>query len=86
MNCILVYNENDIVHRQISHSSDELGEVTAEPRKVNLKNGIIVCQLRSVKRFLTNSVNHTINILCLFQHIIVSESSGFSGQMVYFEL
>ena len=42
MNCKLVYDENDIVHRQIVHSSDELGEVTAEPRKVNLKNGIIV--------------------------------------------
>ena len=39
---------NDIIHRQIFHSSDELVDVTAQPRKVNLKNENYVCQLRSV--------------------------------------
>ena len=62
--------ENDITHRQSFHSPDELIEVTAQPRKVNLKNGKFVSQSRLVKRFLmTNSGNNDINV-CLFQRII----------------
>ena len=60
--------DSDIKHRQIFHSSDELFGVTAQPRKVNLKNEKSGCHFRSVKRCLmSNSVNNDI-IICSFQH------------------
>ena len=54
-------------HTHIFHSSDEQGEVSAQPHQVNLEN-VSVCK---DSKMLLNVQQCFINI-CFFQHIILT--------------